>query len=211
MRTGTVSTCRPARPSLGRRLHVREESALLRRHDARHGHPAEHRECARARRAGRHRSRPITSRRPAASRADSPAGRYLVGLGVQKKDFNSYGSRRGNHEVMVRGTFANIRLRNRWLPAPRADGRFTCRAVSRLSIYDAAMRYQKDQHTARDPRGQGIRRRVLARLGGQGHGSARRARRDRRELRAHTPLEPHRHGRRAPAVSTTARPPKASA
>src|SRR6185369_12456953 len=44
--------------------------------------------------------------------ADSPAGRYLVGLGIQPKDFNSYGARRGNHEVMIRGTFANIRLRN---------------------------------------------------------------------------------------------------
>src|SRR5262249_52789582 len=54
---------------------------------------------------------------PAGSiKSDSPAGTYLVGLGVQPKDFNSYGSRRGNHEVMMRGTFANIRLRNLLVP-----------------------------------------------------------------------------------------------
>ena len=46
---------------------------------------------------------------------DSPAGKYLIGHGVAKKDFNSYGSRRGNHEVMMRGTFANIRLRNNFV------------------------------------------------------------------------------------------------
>jgi aconitate hydratase len=76
--------------------------------------------------------------------ADSPAGRYLLGLGVQKKDFNSYGSRRGNHEVMVRGTFANIRLRNRL--APGTEGGWTIHVPSgeQLSIYDAAMRYQGD-------------------------------------------------------------------
>src|SRR5262249_56795035 len=61
---------------------------------------------------------------PAGSiKADSPAGRYLVGLGVQPKDFNSYGARRGNHEVMLRGTFANIRLRN--LLVPGVEGGIT--------------------------------------------------------------------------------------
>ena len=75
--------------------------------------------------------------------ADSPAGRYLLGLGVQKKDFNSYGSRRGNHEVMVRGTFANIRLRNRL--APGTEGGWTIHVPTgeQMSIYDAAMRYQE--------------------------------------------------------------------
>jgi aconitate hydratase A / 2-methylisocitrate dehydratase len=74
--------------------------------------------------------------------ADTPAGRYLLGLGVQKKDFNSYGARRGNHEVMVRGTFANIRLRNRL--APGTEGGWTIHVPSgeQLSIYDAAVRYQ---------------------------------------------------------------------
>jgi aconitase A len=74
--------------------------------------------------------------------ADSPAGRYLVGLGVQKKDFNSYGARRGNHEVMVRGTFANIRLKNKL--APGTEGNWTIHVPTgeKLSIYDASMKYQ---------------------------------------------------------------------
>jgi aconitase A len=54
-------------------------------------------------------------------RADSPAGKYLSENGIERKDFNSYGSRRGNHEVMIRGTFANIRLRNQL--APDTEGR----------------------------------------------------------------------------------------
>ncbi|MGH9358718.1 MAG: aconitate hydratase AcnA [Candidatus Acidiferrales bacterium] len=72
---------------------------------------------------------------------DSPAGRYLVEHGIQKKDFNSYGSRRGNHAVMMRGTFANIRLRN--LLAPGTEGGVTTHFPSgeRIAIYDAAMRY----------------------------------------------------------------------
>ncbi len=72
---------------------------------------------------------------------DSPAGRYLTENGIQKKDFNSYGSRRGNHEVMVRGAFAHIRLRN--LVAPGTEGGVTTHFPSgeRMSIYDAAMRY----------------------------------------------------------------------
>ena len=75
----------------------------------------------------------------------SPAARYLIAQGVQPADFNSYGARRGNHEVMMRGTFANIRLRN--LLAARHRGRrhaCTCRAASRCRIYDAAMRYKAD-------------------------------------------------------------------
>jgi aconitase A len=74
--------------------------------------------------------------------ADSPAGRYLVSLGVQKKDFNSYGARRGNHEVMVRGTFANIRLKNKL--APGTEGNWTIHVPTgeKLSIYDASMKYQ---------------------------------------------------------------------
>ena len=64
---------------------------------------------------------------PAGSiKPDSPAGRYLVEHGVERKDFNSYGSRRGNHEVMVRGTFANVRLRNQLVPGRRERGPCTC-------------------------------------------------------------------------------------
>ncbi len=74
----------------------------------------------------------------------SPAGRYLQDQGVQPKDFNSYGSRRGNHHVMVRGTFANIRLRN--LLAPGTEGGVTRHLPSgeEMSIYDAAQRYREE-------------------------------------------------------------------
>jgi len=75
---------------------------------------------------------------------DSPAGRYLLEHGVAVSDFNSYGSRRGNHEVMMRGTFANVRLRNRLVPG--VEGGFTRHLPSgdQMSIYDAAMRYQAE-------------------------------------------------------------------
>jgi aconitate hydratase len=82
---------------------------------------------------------------PAGSIAeDSPAGRYLLEHGVQRRDFNSYGSRRGNHEVMVRGTFANIRLRNQL--APGTEGGWTTHVPSgeQTTIYDAAMRYARE-------------------------------------------------------------------
>ncbi|KON48334.1 aconitate hydratase AcnA [Mariprofundus ferrooxydans] len=76
-----------------------------------------------------------------AIKADSPAGRYLQERGVEAKDFNSYGSRRGNHQIMMRGTFANIRLRNRL--APGTEGGVTLHQPSNtlMSIYDAAMQY----------------------------------------------------------------------
>ena len=82
-----------------------------------------------------------------AIKADSPAGIYLKANGVADKDFNSLGSRRGNHEVMMRGTFANIRLRN--LLAPGTEGGITCHQPSgkQMSIFDAAMQY-KDECTA---------------------------------------------------------------
>ena len=76
--------------------------------------------------------------------ADSPAGRYLQEHGVTPVDFNSYGSRRGNHEIMMRGTFANIRLRNRLVP--EVEGGYTLHlpAGEQMSIYDAAMHYRKE-------------------------------------------------------------------
>src|SRR6185437_9832677 len=69
--------------------------------------------------------------------ADSPAGKYLIAHGVGQRDFNSYGARRGNHEVMMRGTFANIRLRN--LLAPGTEGGWTTLLPSdeQMAIYDA--------------------------------------------------------------------------
>ena len=82
---------------------------------------------------------------PAGSIAsDSPAAEYLKSHGVLPADFNSYGSRRGNHEVMMRGTFANIRLRNQL--APGTEGGWTCHQPSgeQMTIYDAALRYQAE-------------------------------------------------------------------
>jgi aconitate hydratase len=78
-----------------------------------------------------------------AIKADTPAGAYLMEQGVQPKDFNSYGSRRGNHEVMMRGTFANVRLRNKM--APGTEGGFTRFQPSdeQMFIYDAAMKYKE--------------------------------------------------------------------
>jgi aconitate hydratase len=77
-----------------------------------------------------------------AIKRDSPAGLYLQEHGVAPRDFNSYGSRRGNHEVMIRGTFANIRLRNQL--APGTEGGITVKDGEQTSIYDAAMSYQRE-------------------------------------------------------------------
>ncbi len=76
-----------------------------------------------------------------AIKPDSPAGKYLVGHGVERKDFNSYGSRRGNHEVMVRGTFANVRLKN--LLVPGSEGTWTVHAPSgeEMTVFEASERY----------------------------------------------------------------------
>jgi len=82
---------------------------------------------------------------PAGSIAeDSPAGVYLKSLGVAKKDFNSYGSRRGNHEVMMRGTFANVRIQNRLVPGVEGGVTVHMPSGARTSIYDAAMRYKAE-------------------------------------------------------------------
>ncbi|MBZ0218432.1 MAG: hypothetical protein K8F25_17880, partial [Fimbriimonadaceae bacterium] len=80
-----------------------------------------------------------------AIKADSPAGAYLMAHNVKRIDFNSYGSRRGNHEVMMRGTFANIRIKNQMVPG--VEGGFTMHHPSgkTMPIYDAAMQYQKEK------------------------------------------------------------------
>lgn len=77
-------------------------------------------------------------------KAESPAGRYLRSKGVEPRDFNSYGSRRGNHEVMMRGTFANIRIRNEMLRGEEGGNTVHVPSGEKLSIYDAAMRYQDE-------------------------------------------------------------------
>jgi aconitate hydratase len=80
---------------------------------------------------------------PAGSiKADSPAGKYLIEKGVSPKDFNSYGARRGNHEVMVRGTFANVRLRNQMAPGTEGGWTLYQPGGELMTIYDASVKYQ---------------------------------------------------------------------
>jgi len=82
---------------------------------------------------------------PAGSiKKDSPAGKYLIAHGVEPKDFNSYGARRGNHEVMMRGTFANVRLRNQLAPGTEGGWTTYMPAGEVMSIYDAAMTYKAE-------------------------------------------------------------------
>ena len=82
-----------------------------------------------------------------AIKADSPAGRYLIENGVEPVDFNSYGSRRGNHEVMMRGTFANVRLRNKLVPGVEGGETVHLPDGAPMSIYDAAMQYRREGTT----------------------------------------------------------------
>ena len=153
-----------------------KQPALLRRHDATTGTPSATsaaRACSRARRLA---SRPTTSRPPAPSRTTSPAGSISSSIGVQPKDFNSYGARRGNHEVMVRGTFANIRLQEPLVPGIEGGVTSTCPSgeqMSHLRRRDALPSGRACRSI--DPRRQGIRHRLLARLGREGHDAARRA------------------------------------
>lgn len=79
-----------------------------------------------------------------AIKADSPAGAYLVENGVEPRDFNSYGSRRGNHEVMMRGTFANVRLRNQLAPGTEGGWTQHLPGDEQMTIYDAAMKYRRE-------------------------------------------------------------------
>ncbi len=130
----------------------------------------------------------------------SPAAKYLVSQGVQPVDFNSYGARRGNHEVMMRGTFANIRLRNLLLPGTEGGVTLHIPSGEQLTHLRRGHALPGNAHAAHHHRRQGIRHGLFARLGRQGHDAARRARRDCRELRAHPPLQPDRHGRAAAAI-----------
>jgi aconitate hydratase len=82
---------------------------------------------------------------PAGSIAvDSPAGKYLIAHGVKPHEFNSYGARRGNHEVMMRGTFANIRLRNQLAPGTEGSWTLHLPDSEQMFIYDAAVKYRED-------------------------------------------------------------------
>ena len=120
-----------------------------------------------------------------------PAGVYLIEHQVRPTEFNSYGARRGNHDVMMRGTFANIRIKNMMLrrQGGRPDHPPSFRR-EQMSIYDAAMRYKAEGVPLVVFARQGIRHRLEPRLGGQGHAPARHPRRDRPVVRAHSPIQP---------------------
>ncbi len=110
-------------------------------------------------------------------KAGTPAAQYLEEHGVEKKDYNSYGSRRGNHEVMIRGTFANIRLRNQLLDDVSGGYTrdFTKEDAPQAFIYDAAQNYAAQGTPPGRAGRQGVRIGIVARLGGQGHQPAGRA------------------------------------
>ncbi len=135
-----------------------------------------------------------------AIKPESPAGRYLIEHGIERKDFNSYGSRRGNHEVMVRGTFANVRMRN--LLVPGSEGTWTVHLPDGRGDDDlrGVAALPRGGDAADRDRGQGVRLGLVPRLGRQGPEPARRAGRDRGELRADPPFEPAHDGRPAAPV-----------
>ena len=130
----------------------------------------------------------------------SPAGQWLQAHGVPPLEFNSYGARRGHHEVMMRGTFANIRLRNRLTPE-REGAVHGPPARRRAGIHlrrgDAVSRRRRPADRHRRPR---VRQRLVARLGREGPDAPRRPGRHRGVLRADPPLQPRRDGRAAAAV-----------
>ena len=141
-----------------------------------------------------------------AIRPDSPAGKYLIEHGVERKDFNSYGSRRGNHEVMVRGTFANVRLRNLMVAGQRGDVDAARPERRRADDLRGVRALPRRGNAADRDRGQGVRLGLVARLGGEGPEPARRPSGDRRELRADPPLEPADDGRAPAPVPRRRRP-----
>jgi aconitate hydratase len=107
---------------------------------------------------------------PAGSFKDTtPAGKYLVERQVPVREFNSYGSRRGNHEVMMRGTFANIRIKNEMLDGVEGGYTLGPDGATDLDLRCGSMAYQEERNAARRLRRRAIRRRVLAGLGGEGH------------------------------------------
>ncbi len=133
--------------------------------------------------------------------ADTPAGKYLIANGVQPKDFNSYGARRGNHEVMMRGTFANIRLRN--LLAPGTEGGWTIHQPARRENVDLRRRHEISRRACAADyfRRERIWLRLVARLGREGHDSAGRARGAGGKLRTHSSQQSSGHGRIAAGIS----------
>ena len=108
-----------------------------------------------------------------AIKVDGPAGEYLKEHQVRPIEFNSYGARRGNHHVMMRGTFGNIRIKNQMVPGTEGGVTVHHPSGDGMSVFDAAMRYKAEGRAARRVRRNGVRHRVKPRLGGQGHAPAR--------------------------------------
>ncbi len=192
---------------VGPEVDVREEPAVFPRHDSR--------AVRRSRRSCKARvlavlGDSITTDHisPAGSiKTDSPAGRYLIERGVSVADFNSYGARRGNDEVMVRGTFANIRLQQ---PAGTGHRRGLDAASARRRADDDFRRLAAVHGRGSAPdrdRGQGIRLGFVARLGGQGAAASGHPGGHRRKLRADPPVQPGRHGNSCRSSSSRARLP----
>ena len=187
---------------VGPGLDLRAQAPVLRRHAARAVAGRGHQRgpgAGPARRLGDH--RPHLPRRLDQGRHARP-GSTSTSTASDKKDFNSYGSRRGNHEVMIRGTFANIRLRNQLLD--NVSGGYTRDFTAGRRPAGVHLRRRAELRRGRDPAGgagrQGVRLRLVAGLGGQGHRAARGEGGDRGVLRAHPPVEPDRDGRAAAAV-----------
>ena len=147
---------------------------------------------------------------PAGSiKESSPAGRWLLAHGVMKPDFNSYGSRRGNHEVMMRGTFANVRIKNLMIPAApdgsREEGGVTIYRdakgqAEKMFIYDAAMKYAAEGRPTVIFAGEEYGTGSSSRLGRQGHAAAGHPGGGGPQLRAHPSQQPGGDGRAAAAV-----------
>ncbi len=137
---------------------------------------------------------------------NGPAARYLKEHGVEQPDWNTFGARRGNHEVMMRGTFGNVRIKNALVPDKEGNWTLHFPTGEVISIYDAAMRYVGRADAARRPDRQGVRHRLEPRLGRQGPRAARRQGGHRRELRADPPQQPGRDGRAAAGLPGRADP-----
>jgi aconitate hydratase len=126
--------------------------------------------------------------------AGSPAARFLMERGVRPAEFNSYGTRRGNHEVAVRATFANIRLRNKIVPGVEGAMTRLLPDDTAMPIFDAALEYGRRGVPLVIVAGTQLWLRLIARLGGQGCSTAGRQGRDRGKLRAHPSHQSDRHG-----------------
>ena len=130
----------------------------------------------------------------------SPAGRYLQSRGVQPADFNSYGSRRGNDEVMARGTLANIRLKNLLVAGVEGGKTLHLPDGEQMDIFDAAITLPQGRSATGHSRREGVRNRLLPRLGGQGCAAAGGAGGHSRVVRAYSPRQPGGYGGTAAAI-----------